>query len=200
MFFGIAPSSSSPVVVTFTYLRGSEVSLTEFVHHLKAYLPLFRQLSEFRFLYLATVDVHFGKAKELFDSVVTIPLGTDAPAGLCRYFQIRKAWDLRQYTAVTDADLIFRNQAKTRFGGQQFEHLYRGWKAGCVTPGDIRREFGGASHPVTAYFQTELLRRVGATEGGEMRKGEEGKNCDSHLRLFAFLHPEPLTIYRKERT
>jgi site-specific recombinase XerD len=26
--------------------------------------------------------------------------------------------------------LIFRNQAKTRFTGQRFEHLYRGWKVG----------------------------------------------------------------------
>ncbi len=170
MFFGSDSSSFSPVV-TFTYLQGSEASLTEFVHHLKAYLPLFRQLSEFRFLYLARVDVHFEKAKELFNSVVTIPLGSDASAELCRYFQIRKAWDLRQYRSVTDADLIFRNQAKARFVGQRFEHLYRGWKAGRVTQDDIREEFGGASHPVKAYFAPELLRRVGATGVGTRWKG-----------------------------
>lgn len=163
MFLGRGSCSSSPVV-TFTYLQGSEVSLTEFVHDLKVYLPLFRQLSEFRFLYLARVDVHFEKARELFNSVVTIPLGSDASAELCRYFQIRKAWDLRRYRSVTDADLIFRNQAKARFLGQRFEHLYRGWKAGRVTQDDISREFGGASHPVTTHFATELLRRVGATE------------------------------------
>jgi hypothetical protein len=96
MFLG-TDTSSPPPVVTFTYLQGAEVSLTEFVHHLKVYLPLFRQLSEFRFLYLARVDVHFENAKELFNSVVTIPLGSDASAELCRYFRIRKAWDLRQY-------------------------------------------------------------------------------------------------------
>jgi hypothetical protein len=137
MFFEDDPSSSSPVV-TFTYLQGPEASLTEFVHHLQAYLPLFRQLSEFRFIYLAQVDSHFEKAKELFDSTVTIPLGSDASAELCRYFQIRKAWDLRQYRAVTEGDLIFRNQAKTRFVGERFEHLYRGWKAGRVTEADLR--------------------------------------------------------------
>jgi hypothetical protein len=170
MFFDSDSCSSSPVV-TFTYLQGPEVSLTEFVHHLKVYLPLFRQLSEFRFLYLARVDVHFERAKELFNSAVTIPLGSDASAELCRYFQIRKAWDLRQYTSVTDADLIFRNQAKARFVGQRFEHLYRGWKAGRVAQDDIRQEFGGASHPVTAHFGTELLRRVGAREGESVEKG-----------------------------
>src|SRR5437016_4195186 len=48
MFFGTEASST---VVTFTYLHGSEASLTEFVRHLETYLPLFRQLSAFRFLY-----------------------------------------------------------------------------------------------------------------------------------------------------
>ena len=60
----------------------AEANLTEFVHHLETYLPLFRQLSEFRFLYLARVDSHFEKAKELFDSLVTIPLGSDVSADL----------------------------------------------------------------------------------------------------------------------
>ena len=69
--------SHSPVV-TFTYIQGSEASMTEFVHHLEDYLPLFRQLSEFRFLYLARTDSHFQEAKELFDSLVTIPLQSDA--------------------------------------------------------------------------------------------------------------------------
>src|SRR3989441_4933298 len=169
MFFGSDAPSPLPVV-TFTYLQGLEASLTEFVHHLRVYVPLFRQLSEFRFLYLARVDSHFEKAKELFDSVVTIPLRSDASAELCRYFQIRKAWDLRRYASVTDGDLIFRNQAKTRFVGERFEHLYRGWKAGRVTEANIRQEFGGTNHPVTVHFGMELLCRVGARErepGGE---------------------------------
>jgi len=93
----LASDASSPLpVVTFTYLQGAEARLTEFVHHLTVYLPLFRQLSEFRFLYLARVDCHYEKAKELFNSVVAIPLGSDVSAELCRYFQIRKAWDLKR--------------------------------------------------------------------------------------------------------
>lgn len=163
MFVGSDSFSSSPVV-TFTYLQGSEVSPTEFVHHLEIYLPLFRQLSEFSVCLSSERDDHFEKAKELFNSVVTIPLASDASAELCRYFHIRKAWDLRKYTSVSNADLIFHNEAKTRFVGQHFEHLYRAWKAGRVTQDDIRQEFGGAGCPVIAHFATELLRRVGATE------------------------------------
>src|SRR5215469_2135219 len=67
MFLDSDASFPSPVV-TFTYLQGPEASLTEFVHHLQAYLPLFRQLSEFRFIYLARLSSHFEKAKELFNS------------------------------------------------------------------------------------------------------------------------------------
>jgi len=163
MFVEDDPSSSSPVV-TFTHIQGPEASLTEFVHHLQAYLPLFRQLSEFRFIYLTRLDSHFAKAKELFDSTAAIPLGSDPSAELCRYFQIRKAWDLHQYRSVTDGDLIFRNQAKARFVGERFEHLYRGWKWGRVTEADIRQEFGGTSRPVVAHFGTEILRRFGAPE------------------------------------
>src|ERR1700677_296077 len=123
----LASDASSPVV-TFTYVHASEANFTEFVHHLETYLPLFRQLSAFRFLYLARVDSHFEKATELFDSLVTIPLGSDVSADLLRYFHVLKTWDLSRYASLTEADLIFRNQAKTRFAGQRFVHLSRGWK------------------------------------------------------------------------
>ncbi|HVN08668.1 MAG TPA: hypothetical protein VMV61_06835 [Patescibacteria group bacterium] len=159
MFF--ADDTSSPVV-TFTYLQGPEARLTDFVHHLEAYLPLFRQLSEFHFLYLARVDSTFEQAKNLFDSMVAIPLGSDVSGDLLRYFHIRKNWDLARYASLAEADLIFRNQAKTRFLGPRFEHLYRGWKVGRVTDTDIAREFGGNSRHVTAHFGTEVVRRIAA--------------------------------------
>jgi hypothetical protein len=158
MFFdGDAPSP----VVTFTYFQGPEASLTEFAHHLEVYLPLFRQLSEFRVLYLARVDSHFEKAKELFNSLVAVPLGSDASADLMRYFRIRKGWDLGRYRSLTEADLIFRNQAKTRFIGQHFEHLYRGWKVGRVSEIEILQEFGGSKQPATALFATEVVGKLG---------------------------------------
>ena len=161
MFLG--NGASSPVV-TFTYLQGQEAHLTEFVRHLETYLPLFRQLSAFRFLYLARVDSHFEKAKELFHSLVTIPLGSDVSADLLRYFQIRKTWDLSRYTSLTEADLIFRNQAKTRFVGQRFEHFYRGWKVGRVTDSDIRANFGGSKSHATVHFAAEVLSRFAVPE------------------------------------
>ena len=63
MFFVDAPSP----VVTFTYIQKvQQASLTDFVRHLESYLPLFRQLSEFRLVYVSRTDSHFEKAKEIF--------------------------------------------------------------------------------------------------------------------------------------
>jgi hypothetical protein len=162
-------SHASQAVVTFTYIPGPEASFTELVHHLETYLPLFRQLSEFRFLYLARVDAHFQKAKELFDSLVAIPLGSDVSADLLRYFEIRKAWDLGQYASLTEADLIFRNQAHTRFAGQRFEYLYRAWKVGRLTESDIQKEFGRSNCHAIVHFAAEVLSRFAFSE----RKPEE---------------------------
>ncbi len=167
----VAGDASSPVV-TFTYIHGTEANLREFVHHLEAYLPLFRQLATFRFLYLSRVDSHFEKAKELFNALVTIPLGSDVSADLLRYFQIRKAWDLSRYASLTEADLIFRNEAKTRFAGQRFEHLYRGWKVGRVTETDIRQDFRGSKRRATVHFRTEMLCRFAVP-----KKEPEEKGC-----------------------
>lgn len=158
MFLG-DEALSSPVV-TFTFLQGSEAGMAEFIHHLKAYLPLFRQLPEFRFLYLARADSHFHAAKELFDSLVTIPLQSDASADIVRYFQIRKAWDLKQYSMLSEADLIFRNNAKARFPGNRFENLYRAWKAGRLTEANIRQKFGSDGRPHRVHFAAQILPRI----------------------------------------
>jgi len=156
MFF--QDTDSTPPVVTFTFIQGPEANLSAFVHHLQDYLPLFRQLREFRFLYLARLDAHFGKARELFHSFVTVPLESHPADDLLRYFSIRKAWDLRQYAALSEADLIFRNLAKERFSGQRFEHFYRAWKTGRLAESQIRSQLTGSGIPHLAQFETEILK------------------------------------------
>jgi hypothetical protein len=160
--FVLRPSSSP--VVAFSYIQPGEANLTEFARHLTDYLPLFRALSEFRFFYLARNESHFGKARELFHSLVTVPLSSNPVDDLLRYFSIRKAWDLRQYAVLSEADLIFRNQAKERFAAGRFEHLYRGWKMGRTSDDQVRSEFppDGKSHHLE--FATEILIPAGSHE------------------------------------
>jgi hypothetical protein len=156
MFF-VPPSP----VVTFTYIHEGAAAFTDFVRHLESYLPLFRQLSEFRLVYVSRTDSHFGKATEIFSSLVKIPLESDIAGDLLHYFRVRKAWDEKQYGAVTDADLIFRNHARTRFTGERFEGLYRGWKNGRVSEIGIRQEVGTNDSKHSVGFDTFLLQRIG---------------------------------------
>jgi hypothetical protein len=153
---------SSPVV-TFTYIHEGAAAFTDFVRHLESYLPLFRQISEFRLVYASRTDSHFEKAAEIFASLVKIPLESDISGDLLHYFRVRKAWDEKQYAAVTDADLIFRNHARARFTGERFEGLYRGWKNGRVSEIGVRQEVGTNDRKHTIGFNTFLLRRIAPT-------------------------------------
>jgi len=155
MFFEESPPTSP--IVTFSFLQGSEASLAAFLHHLEAYLPLFRELREFRFLYLARIDALFSKARDLFHAVVTVPLEPNPAGDLLRYFAIRKAWDLHQYGSLSVDDLAFRNTSKERFAGERFEHLYRAWKAGCLPESHIRSTFRGHHLPHTTHFEARIV-------------------------------------------
>ena len=159
MFFP-ADSPAFPIV-TFTYVQGAEANLAGFVHRLHQYLPLFRELSAFRFLFLARNEAHFIKAAELFRDLVTIPLGSHPAEDLLRYFAIRKAWDLAQYGSLTESDLIFRNRAQERFQGTRFEHLYRAWKMGRVPEAQILQDYRGSDRQHTSEFATQIVRAVG---------------------------------------
>lgn len=168
LFFLSAPA---PQVLTFTYIQGPEANLTGFTHHLQTYLPLFRELFQFRFLFVARSDTHFAKAAELFRDLVTIPLESNPAADLLRYFRIRKTWDMAQYASVSEGDLIFRNLARERFGGSRFEHFYRAWKVGRVSEQQIRTEFQGSDRPHVIEFGTQLLLSIGPIQSvpGENR-------------------------------
>ena len=165
----LARSASSPVA-SFSYIQPPEANLTEFTRHLHQYLPLFRALSAFQFLYLARSTSHFAKARDLFDSLVTVPLSSSPAADLLRYFAVRKAWDLHQYGSVSEADLIFRNQAKQRFSAHRFEHLYRAWKAGRVTDDQVRQEFPADNGTHHVEFSAELLEAAGARAATEVER------------------------------
>ena len=164
------PFSPSPVA-TFTYVHAGASTLLDFTHHLEAYLPLFQQLSEFGFVYASRTDACFPKATEVFHSLVKIPLEDQIADQLLRYFRVRRAWDEKQYGAVTDADLLFRNAVQSRFSGERFQALYRGWKRDRVTEENIRREFGGPSRKRTVTFGTCLLKKNAEQEDQEPATG-----------------------------
>jgi hypothetical protein len=157
MFLVSGPSSVP--VVTFTYVHAGISTLVDFTHYLVAYLPLFRQLSEFRFVYASRTDACFAQASDAFRSLVQVPLEDEIAEQLLRYLRVRRAWEEKQYGAVTDADLLFRNAARARFSGDRFEALYRAWKRDRVTDDGIRHEFAGGNRKRVIRFETCLLKR-----------------------------------------
>lgn len=168
MFFEDHESPSR--ILTFSFIQGSEANLSALVHHLQSYSSLFRELREFRFLYLARIDAHFAKARELFHAFVTVSLESNPADDLLRYFAIRKAWDLHQYGSLSEADLIFRNLSKERFAGERFEHFYRAWKAERLPESQIRGTFQGHHLPHSTHFETRILKPFavpGEAEGEE---------------------------------
>ena len=51
-------------------------------------------------------------------------------AGLLRYFELRQAWDRKEYEKVGSEELVFMNQARKRYAGSRYELFYREWKGG----------------------------------------------------------------------
>lgn len=167
----LSEPKSPTQIVTFSFIQGSEATLSAFVHHLQAYSPLFRELREFRFLYLSRIDAHFAKARELFHALVTVPLQSNPADDLLRYFAIRKAWDLHQYGLVSEADLVFRNVSKDRFVGERFEHFYRAWKADRIPEAQIRATFQGHHLPHVTHFEARILESFDVA--GEVKETHE---------------------------
>jgi hypothetical protein len=160
------PRAASSRIATFSFIQGSGANLSAFAHHLRAYGPLFRELAELRFLFLARSEAYFAKAGELFHALVTVPLEATPADDLLRYFAIRKSWDLHEYGALSESDLAFRNVAKLRFSGERFEHFYRAWKAGRIGEAHIRAAFQGHHLPHVTHFEARILKPFTASVEG----------------------------------
>jgi len=118
------PAPDYDPVATFTYVDPGDRSIDPYITHLRRYRPLFRQLRSLQFFYVATKWARHQEARELFPMLVE----GQGIADLIRLFEVQTRWENKQYDRVTDADLIFRNEARERFRGQAFDTLKRLWR------------------------------------------------------------------------
>ena len=151
--------SASPVV-TFTYVHEGAPGFSDFIQHLTNYLPVFRQLAEFHLIYVSRTAAHFIRAREIFESLVKIPLESDIAQDLLRYFRVRKMWDEKQYALVSDSELIFRNDARSRFQSGTYEGLYQSWKHGQVSAAVIEAKFAKNDRKRAIHFATYQLEPI----------------------------------------
>jgi hypothetical protein len=140
LFLDRTCSSSSPVI-TLSYVDPGHAHLAGFANHIRTYLPLFRQLGDFSFVYITNSSVHCGRAGECFSSMVKAPLEADVSSELLRYFQLRNAWELKKYGSLSTSDIEWLKDATQRFHGERFDRWYQEWTSGGTTELSLRKEF-----------------------------------------------------------
>jgi hypothetical protein len=156
LFLDSSASSSSPVV-TLSYLDPGQASRAGLAKHLNAYTPLFRHLSHFRFLYIASSAVHFVRAERCFTALVKVPFEERKPAEMERYFRLRAAWDGKQYAELSNDDIEWLDHASQRFHGPEIERLYAAWGAGAAGNQEWRALVAEAHPQRTPEFGTCLI-------------------------------------------
>ena len=166
-----APAVLPSRIATFSYVHEGTSTLHDFTHHLEAYLPLFRQLSEFGFLTSRVPMLAFTSASELFDSLVKIPLEDQIADQLLRLLPRAARVGRTAIRRVTDADLLFRNAARSRFHGERFEASIGDGREGMCDGRSIRREFGGQPKTRIVTFETCFLTRTRIEESEAQELG-----------------------------
>jgi len=186
----IAPFlSGAPPVVTFSFVDSGFETASGFLTHLGAYQGLFRQLTSFRFLYIAAKDAYFQGAEERFRSLVKRPLESDISAEILRYFHVRKKWDNREYMVPVTEDFEFLNEARRRFHCNRFDSLYQAWRSGELLEPDLRVEFSQLRPERTVFFDTYLVRGHWSPFDLERKSGERCVKDADHHSVHRSVHP-----------
>lgn len=128
----LASTTDSPII-TFTYISAGTEKLTAFLTHLHHYLPLFRSLQQFNFLFLSPCGPLFPKACALFSSLVKDPLEAPIAEEISRYFQMRRLWETRQFARLKTEDVMFLKEAMGRFASERIVELYKRWTKGGLS-------------------------------------------------------------------
>jgi hypothetical protein len=139
--------SQSGPVVHFTYVDpGPYIGIVDFLNHLKLYARLFTRMEVIRLVYVYYVSSKWKQAQDLFHCFVRSGCRVDTnDLDLVKYFQIREAWESKQYEKVGATELLFLGQAKKKYLRSRYEALYAQWKNGDQTfPAGLSEAIGRA--------------------------------------------------------
>ena len=181
----LVPESSSPPVVTFSFVDPGLMTLASFETHLLAYGTLFSALPSLRFVYIATRATHFESARRLFLAMTNKAPNTDPGDEGLRYFTLRKLWETKQYGKLSQDDMEFLNLATKRFNDAPTDIRYQQWLLGRVSSEVVRAEFRDLAPKQEVSFSTELVdgqatlfqasvpRRAARTEATKVTQGPQ---------------------------
>jgi hypothetical protein len=155
LFF--APESSSPPVITFSFVDPGLMTLASFETHLLAYGTLFSSLPFLSFVYIATRSTHFESAHNLFLAMTQRAPNIDPGEQVLRYFTLRKLWEAKQYGKLNDDDLEFLNRSTKQFNDALTDVRYHQWLQRRASSDMIRAEFRDLAPKQEVTFRTELV-------------------------------------------
>ena len=153
------PAITGSRVVTFTYIAPEAENLVAFVTHLQNYMPLFRSLKQFTFLFLSPCEPLFPKARAIFSSLVKGPLERPSASDIARYFRVRNLWESRQFVALKTDDIEFLNEATRRFASERVQELYKAWAKGELADSTLASMFSDSKGQRRVGFGTCLINR-----------------------------------------
>jgi hypothetical protein len=128
IFLDSASDSTQPIL-TFTFIDPGFENVRGFRLHLEAYSTFLKRLPCFAFVYACPSTRTFHPAQCAFDNLIA-PRLTQLVRRVVRYFRLRAAWEAKRYESLSNADLEFLNQARTRYAGHGFESVFANWNAG----------------------------------------------------------------------
>jgi hypothetical protein len=155
MFF--SPESSSPPVVTFSFVDPGLLSLASFDTHLFAYSSLFSALPHVQFVYIATHPTHFEAARELFELTARRVRNPDPAVAGLRYFTYRRHWENKEYGKLDAEQVEHLKDATERYRDPRIEALYRPWLLGQIPVNAVTEEFRRLAPRRNVSFRTELV-------------------------------------------
>ncbi len=153
------PTITGSPVINFTYIAPEAGDLVGFVTHLQNYLPLFRNLQRFDFLFLSPCESLFPKARAIFLSLVKGPLEMPSVAEISRYFRVRKLWESKQFAALENEDIEFLNEATHRFTSEKVQQAYKSWAKGELSAAMLASVFSDLNRQRRVGFDTYFVRR-----------------------------------------
>ena len=121
--------------LTFTFIDAGAVTANGFSTHLRAYLALLNTLPAFDFVFVSPTPRLFGAAQSEFSRIVSERSSSLDLPDLLRYFQIRRAWDMRE--RVASSDVVFLKEAQAKFAGKRFDEAYEQWRIGATSDAEM---------------------------------------------------------------
>jgi len=149
------PGSDQSVPV-FVYCDSAGNSLLGFVSYLENYQHLLRRVPAFEVIYAAPNAGKFHRAEAFFARRLAPTARIDAHH-LFRYFSIRQLWESGQTSQLTRADRELLRDGDQRYQGQLFDHTYREYLAGGLSPAQVNTLVNPGSERQKMAFKTHLL-------------------------------------------